>query len=223
MANITEVSQWENVIRQIENGEAATGGADGLANVQAKQLANRTKWLKENYLPLTGGAVSGAIRQKVDNACLVLCGGSQEQTGANMVIYGNNDKVNPGYFYVKTGYTDGKHCELVAKPNGNLTWNNTDLAGSGIVAKSLTGTGGYIKYASGLVIQFGNRSNVPSTETVITYPISMPAFQSISIEQIDDSLIGGKLIACGKFNASGFTVKSVQGGASSIRWLAIGY
>ena len=44
MANITEVSQWENVIRQIENGEAATGGADGLANVQAKQLANRTQW-----------------------------------------------------------------------------------------------------------------------------------------------------------------------------------
>ena len=46
MANITEVSQWESVIRQIENGEAATGGADGLANVQAKQLANRTQYLK---------------------------------------------------------------------------------------------------------------------------------------------------------------------------------
>ena len=50
MANLTEVSQWESVIRQIENGEAATGGADGLANVQAKQLANRTKWLKDNCL-----------------------------------------------------------------------------------------------------------------------------------------------------------------------------
>ena len=46
MANLAEVSQWENVIRQIENGEAATGGADGLANVQAKQLANRTQYLK---------------------------------------------------------------------------------------------------------------------------------------------------------------------------------
>ena len=46
MANLTEVSQWEDVIRQIENGEAATGGADGLANIQAKQLANRTQYLK---------------------------------------------------------------------------------------------------------------------------------------------------------------------------------
>ena len=46
MANLTEVSLWDSVIRQIENGEAATGGADGLANVQAKQLANRTQYLK---------------------------------------------------------------------------------------------------------------------------------------------------------------------------------
>ena len=36
MANITEVSQWENVIRQIENGEAATGGADGLKRFRQK-------------------------------------------------------------------------------------------------------------------------------------------------------------------------------------------
>ena len=164
MANLTEVSQWENVIRQIENGEAATGGADGLANVQAKQLANRTNWLKGNLAPIVNAAFSGTLK------------------------HGGND-----------------------------------LAGTAIVAKSLSPNGGYIKYASGLVIQFGHYPNVPSTETVITYPISMPAFQSISIEQIDDGFIGGKSIACGKLNESGFTVKVVQGNASSIRWLAIGY
>ena len=96
MENLTEVSQCENVIRQIENGEAATGGADGLANVQAKQLANRTQYLKNNYLPLTGGALAG----------------------------------------------------------NSLTWNGNDLAGSAIVAKSI-GESGYIKYASGLIIQWG--------------------------------------------------------------------
>lgn len=96
MANLAEVSQWENVIRQLENGEAATGGADGLANVQAKQLANRTKYLKDNYLPLAGGAITGA-----------------------------------------------------------LSCNGNDLAGAAIVAKSLTRGSGYIKYASGLIIQMG--------------------------------------------------------------------
>ena len=101
MANITEVSQWENVIRQLENGEAATGGADGLANVQAKQLANRTKWLKDNYLPLTGGALNG----------------------------------------------------------NSLTWNGNDLAGSAIEAKSLSNNG-YVRYASGLVIQWFSSTEI---------------------------------------------------------------
>ena len=117
MANITEVSQWENVIRQLENGEAATGGADGLANMQAKQLANRTKWLKENCLPLTGGALNG----------------------------------------------------------DSLTWNGNDLAGSAIVAKSL-GPIGYIKYASGLIIQWTGAWGIPTgtTEKKVNFPISFP-------------------------------------------------
>lgn len=115
MANLAEVSQWENVIRQLENGEAATGGADGLANVQAKQLANRTKWLKENYLPLTGGALTG-------NA---------------------------------------------------LTWNGNDLTGSAIVAKSLANNG-YIKYASGLIIQWGRRKYSELNFNDSTYLYSAP-------------------------------------------------
>ena len=96
MANLTEISQWESVIRQLENGEAATGGADGLANIQAKQLANRTKWLKENLAPMANAVFSGTMKH-----------------GAN------------------------------------------DLTGAAIVAKSLTGGSGYIKYASGLIIQMG--------------------------------------------------------------------
>jgi hypothetical protein len=36
----------------------------------------------------------------------------------------------------------------------NLTWNANDLGGSAIVAKSI-GTNGYVKYASGLIVQWG--------------------------------------------------------------------
>ena len=124
MANLTEVSQWENVIRQIENGEAATGGADGLANVQAKQLANRTQYLKNNYLPLTGGALAG----------------------------------------------------------NSLTWNNNDIAGSAIVAKSL-GDNGYVKYASGLIIQWkiGNIANFSDSKTTIYFPIAFSNNPSVSL------------------------------------------
>lgn len=47
MANVTENSQWESGIYRIETTDPVIGGENGIANVQAKQLANRTKYLKE--------------------------------------------------------------------------------------------------------------------------------------------------------------------------------
>ena len=128
MANLTEVSQWENVIRQLENGEAATGGADGLANIQAKQLANRTKWLKENLAPMANAVFSGTMKH-----------------GAN------------------------------------------DLAGSAIVAKSLE-VNGYVKYASGLVIQWAKLHGITfNSEGIYTYtfPISFSTAPTLTVTYTD--------------------------------------
>lgn len=47
MANVTEASTYESGIYQIETTDPVLGGANGIANVQAKQLASRTKYLKE--------------------------------------------------------------------------------------------------------------------------------------------------------------------------------
>ncbi len=47
MANLTETSNWENGIYQIEETDLVKGGATGTSNVQPKQLANRTLWLKQ--------------------------------------------------------------------------------------------------------------------------------------------------------------------------------
>ncbi|HGE8358454.1 TPA: hypothetical protein ACGD68_004914 [Serratia marcescens] len=46
MTKITESAVWENEIHQIQRGEKVEGGATGVANIQAKQLANRTQYLK---------------------------------------------------------------------------------------------------------------------------------------------------------------------------------
>ena len=49
MANITENTQspaWSNGIYQIETSDPVLGGANGIANRQAKELAARTQWLK---------------------------------------------------------------------------------------------------------------------------------------------------------------------------------
>lgn len=46
MANVTESSVWESGIYRIETTDPILGGETGTANIQAKQLANRTLYLK---------------------------------------------------------------------------------------------------------------------------------------------------------------------------------
>ena len=51
MANLTETSQWVNGIYQLEITDPVEGGAGGVSNLQAKQLGDRTKWLKDQIFP----------------------------------------------------------------------------------------------------------------------------------------------------------------------------
>lgn len=53
MANLPESSTWDAGVYQIETTDDVVGGVNGISNVQAKALANRTKWLR-NWLE-TGG------------------------------------------------------------------------------------------------------------------------------------------------------------------------
>lgn len=46
MANLQEIAQWEDNVYRLETADPIVGGENGLANRQAKQLANRTAWLK---------------------------------------------------------------------------------------------------------------------------------------------------------------------------------
>jgi hypothetical protein len=46
MANLTETTTYEAGIYQLETTDPAEAGADGISNLQGKQLANRTKWIK---------------------------------------------------------------------------------------------------------------------------------------------------------------------------------
>lgn len=58
MTNLTENETWEEGIYQIELVDPVVGGPDGISNRQAKQLANRTTWLKAQIDALLSGVVS---------------------------------------------------------------------------------------------------------------------------------------------------------------------
>nr|DAK33719.1 MAG TPA: tail fiber protein [Caudoviricetes sp.] len=69
MGKITEQQQWEEDIYLIEKQDKVLGGELGVINVQAKQLANRTKYLKDKldginrdrtgYAPVASPAFTG--------------------------------------------------------------------------------------------------------------------------------------------------------------------
>jgi hypothetical protein len=50
MGVISESAVWEDSVLQIEVGDPVGGGPSAVVNLQAQDLANRTKWLKENKL-----------------------------------------------------------------------------------------------------------------------------------------------------------------------------
>jgi len=47
MANVPEQSQWESGIYQFEETDPVQGGPDGIDNLPTKQLANRTRYLRD--------------------------------------------------------------------------------------------------------------------------------------------------------------------------------
>ena len=62
MANLTELSQWEAGIYQLETTDSVEAGAGGISNEQARLLGNRTKWLKDKLLksiPKNSGYITG--------------------------------------------------------------------------------------------------------------------------------------------------------------------
>ena len=65
MANIKEEKTWEEGIYQLEVTDPVVGGIDGISNKQAKQLANRTGYLKEK-IENDKNSVDTALAKKRD-------------------------------------------------------------------------------------------------------------------------------------------------------------
>lgn len=64
MADLPEINEWPEGIYQLETSDPVLGGPEGIDNLQAKQLANRTKWLKDQLGKIVEGvtAVGSAFK-----------------------------------------------------------------------------------------------------------------------------------------------------------------
>jgi microcystin-dependent protein len=127
MAALPESSTYEQNIYQLETVDPVLGGANGVSNRQAKQLANRTKWLKDRtdslgdgidninnfgaFVPV--GATLFVIGSAAPVGYLKMNGATVSRTAyaalwayAQNALAPNNDTANnPGLFGVGDGAT----------------------------------------------------------------------------------------------------------------------
>ncbi|HHT2453838.1 TPA: hypothetical protein ACTYR0_004160 [Klebsiella michiganensis] len=96
MASLEENSAWESSIYQLEETDRAQAGAGGVLNIQARQLANRTRFLRSKLASLEAectelGLGIDTLRQNL---------GSSEMPGAGIVMLGQKVTVQQAMDYL---------------------------------------------------------------------------------------------------------------------------
>ena len=115
-------------------------------------------------------AVISGIRRKTSGSYLQIVGGTDISTCPYLELIGPlNTGISEGLRgrFSLVAQDSENTIGLSGNVNGTLAWNNNDLGGSAIIAKSLGATG-YIKYASGLLLQWGDAGSVESVAEVGT-------------------------------------------------------
>lgn len=90
MTNIFESPSWEDDIQLIGRTERVSGGQDGVANRPLKQLANRTRYLKEKYDDIDLSGKIEAVKNFLEGGTLT--------SPREEILYGNYRMVWTGDF-----------------------------------------------------------------------------------------------------------------------------
>jgi len=118
MANLPESSQWETGIYQIEQTDPVQGGTSGISNRQAKQLANRTKFLDDvkaglespgfTGVPTSPTAATGTNTLQIANMAALYNATVGFGVGASQApqITNLNSAVSGGLYRYDTGATN---------------------------------------------------------------------------------------------------------------------
>ncbi|ECT9547827.1 hypothetical protein CJG84_04945 [Salmonella enterica] len=81
MGKLTEITQWEDDIYQLETSDPVLGGPDGVSNKPQKQLANRTQWLKQQLESTSDALTEHAKSRNHPDASLTAKGFVQLYSG----------------------------------------------------------------------------------------------------------------------------------------------
>lgn len=119
------------------------------------------------------------------------------------------------------GHNIGSY-KLCGRTDGTLTWNGKNLSEAAIAAQNIATTG-YILYANGLILQWGQTLLTANTGKTITMSINFSStgkFNVLATLNSSSTSNGGTIITYGG-NTIQFGAKSSIDG--TIEWFVIGY
>ena len=215
-------------------GINVTGSAGSVAwgNVTGKPSTYTPASHTHSYLPLSGGTLdngnwnsSSTILIKSANKYQTIefdCAGDNFSGGflaLHSELLGGGFSL--GASYPDTDSTNG--YQLIAlrgsAKNDTLDWGSCDLAGTAIVSKFLAPSG-YIKYKSGLVLQWGSTYLSTGTSTyTVTLPITLTTFLNA---QVTTSAISQKFTITSGTSNFKVTFASNPSSSSDMYWFVVG-
>ena len=140
MANITENTQspaWSNGIYQIETSDPVLGGANGIANRQAKELAARTQWLKTELAKAVSSI--GTNKSSADSAIATKANNTVTLTAGNGLTGGGNLTANRTFAL-------GTPSSITASTTNSVTADSHTHA----IDKASTSVAGIVQLYNGL-------------------------------------------------------------------------
>lgn len=221
--NISIVNGSLGINRNPSDGSIPTGGTPGSARFQFTPGTN--SFSIQSYD--SSGAGTGAIN--------II--GSTGHVGIGTTTPRAALEVNGGILPGSTSVSLGGSCSLQA---GTMAYDSTNdlpvycnsshkwVSMSGIESQLLA-TNGYVKYANGLMIQWGRSSALANTTTNVSFPISFPN-EVFSVTLSGTSEINNNAKdnwpslyrANSTMTTSGFRVSSANDTSDDISWIAVG-
>ncbi|PRP72451.1 hypothetical protein BUE93_01580 [Chromobacterium amazonense] len=117
MANLQEKPAWEAGIYQLETSDPVLGGPDGIDNLQAKQLANRTVFLKKQIDDLVSGALTAEYADRLKTPRNIAMTGD----GSWNVTFDASGNVSAAMTLSNSGVTAGSYGQVTVDAKGRVT------------------------------------------------------------------------------------------------------
>jgi len=129
MTTLTETGSWEPGIYQIELTDPVIGGPDGISNRQAKQLANRTSYLKQHVDDLESGTKAAGKASALATARTIAITGD----GSWSVSFIGSANVSGTLTLANSGVVAGSYGKVTVNAKGLVT-SGGNLAAADIPA-----------------------------------------------------------------------------------------